>query len=104
MRYVVSYPRLSRITRRNGTSYFRFWALDVRAAGFFLAAVLRAVFFVVGAAAFLRGPAATARDAGRAALGRAGVAARGEAAGLGFGSGAETRGAFGDRCTSVKRI
>ena len=28
MRYVVSYPRLSRITRRNGTPYLRFFGLD----------------------------------------------------------------------------
>src|ERR671911_644836 len=50
IRYVVSYPRLSRMTRRNGTpAYLRFWDREDRAA-----VALRALFAAGrrGAAAF----------------------------------------------------
>jgi hypothetical protein len=59
MRYVVSYPRLSRITRKKGTGYLRFRSLDDWLAFCRAAAPLVAPFFAgalprpTGAAAFL---------------------------------------------------
>ena len=51
MRYVVSYPRLSRSTRRNGTPYLRFFGLDD------LEAFLVTLAVFVALAAFLALPA-----------------------------------------------
>src|SRR5687768_6721216 len=80
MRYVVSYPRLSRMTLRKGTTgpaYLRFWARDEPADFLPRTAAARegAVFF---AAVFLArtGAAGAARRAGRAAVVRAAGAVR----------------------------
>src|SRR5687768_5928038 len=106
MRYVVSYPRLSRITRRKGTrAYRRFCVLVERAAGFAAFAVPRragAAFAFAAAAGFRRAAAAAAgRRALRAAAGAA-LRARGAAAA--FAGLAGTFGSGPCRCTSVKRI
>src|SRR5688500_3949456 len=100
MRYVVSYPRLSRMTRRNGTTYFRFCVLEGRAAVFFRAAAERTPFFLAAALrALLVAAARAGRAAGRLARGRAAGAGRGAAV-RAFGSGARV--AY--RGTRVKRI
>ena len=65
IRYVVSYPRLSRITRRNGTSYLRFCVLEERLTFFRVLAARATLFFPAG----LRReapPVAADRLAGRA--------------------------------------
>src|SRR5688572_11670850 len=107
MRYVVSYPRLSRITRRKGTAaYRRFDVLVERAAGFAAFALPRravAVLAFAATAGFRRGDAATAGRRDGAA-----VRPRGAAAAAARAAGFAVRGtAFGSgpcRCTSVKRI
>src|SRR5688500_20182643 len=105
MRYVVSYPRLSRITRRNGTlAYRRSCVVVERAAGFAAFAVPRragAAFAFAAAAGFRRAAGAEGRRALRAAAGAALRACGAAAAFAGLG------GALGSgpcRCTSVKRI
>src|SRR5688572_5174170 len=105
MRYVVSYPRLSRITRRNGTlAYRRFCVLAERAAGFAAFAVPRragAAFALAAAAGFRRAAGATA---GRRAVRAVAPALRARGAAAAFAGLAGTFGSGPCRCTSVKRI
>src|SRR5215510_6571438 len=116
IRYVVSYPRLSRMTRRNGTGYLRFWALDADAvfrAGALAAPRRGAAALPLAGRALETGVGAARRAAvfGRAAgvgafEARAGCGSRaartgfGSTTGRGRGSGA----ALADRCTAVNRI
>src|SRR5687768_9379272 len=106
MRYVVSYPRLSRITRRNGTAaYRRFCVLVERAAGFAALAAPRragAAFALAVAAGFRRAGAAAAGRRALLAAGGAALRVRGTAAA--FAGRAGTFGSGPCRCTSVKRI
>ena len=70
IRYVVSYPRLSRMTRRKGTGYLRFWALAGAAlrAGDLAATRRGAAARVFEVRAFAAGVGATRRAAVFAAL------------------------------------
>src|SRR5262245_16245744 len=107
IRYVVSYPRLSRMTRRKGTDYLRFCALDAGAAflvGALAAPRRAAAALALSGRAVGTGPGADGRAAGSGRAGVAGLAARtgcGSRARTGFGSGA-TRGR-GSGCAGAAR-
>src|SRR5687768_11624765 len=113
IRYVVSYPRLSRMTRRNGTAaYLRFCGRAERdvALRAVLVAARRGAAALAFAAGFRRAGAGAVRRAGAAARGRA-ASLRPDAAAFAFGAAAAAGGAArlpsdapGARCTSVKRI